>query len=128
MYNLNEATKNWIKVPNLDEIYDDEVGRFTNYELKGKARLPKLFEINEVYQNFAAGICPDWMVNYLEADSKYLNRHVVEGVSGYWTLSSTGHIDRAFSIEFGGKTGYTRTTSKLGIRPVITLKKSSLVN
>lgn len=111
-------------------------GHFTNYELKGKARLPKLFEIEEVCENSAAKICPDWMVNYLSADSKYPNKIVIN-VVGYWTLSSNSAKEAyAWPVYYNGifksYTGDWNNNNvgkvRNGIRPVITLKKSSLVN
>lgn len=45
---LNNATKDWNNIKNLNITYDDEVGNFEDFEITGKARLPYLSEAHDV--------------------------------------------------------------------------------
>ena len=105
---LNEATKNWTEVPNLNEDYKDEGNHYGTIRLSGKARLIKYNEVSK-----------------FETIPPFL----LENFSTYWFLSSYSENTVGVSnICYAGiyMLSYNFTAESLGARPVITLLKSNL--
>ena len=110
---LNKATSNWTNIPMLNETYNDEGGNFTNYKITGRARLPKVSELKSL-GDFAC-------INYSNGDDKWF-----DGVYGYWTLSSSREYEHAAMVINNGCSVFINSGKIFGVRPVITLDKSSL--
>ena len=100
-----------------------------------KSRLPKLEEVyntgtdtNHCHTSYRS--CPAWLTNGLKIGSAYYpdNEHI-EGITGYWTLSSNplGYGARAVNCwGTGADSGNNNDDSSYGIRPVITVSLSDL--
>ena len=153
---LNKATSSWTNIPNLNENYTDyEYGKYSFYQgyksvaLTGKARLLSSSEIEYLgsydrYYTFEmAQTSQKFLLNNLKSYSNVSGTNNIEGIYGYWTMDSScyaGYNNSAWAVGYvgdflygyvsGGKTYDSKyndfDTSKLGIRPVITLNKSNL--
>lgn len=113
--------------------YSKEYGNAEIYE-NMRARLPYVSEIEEnTTCSTQLYSCPLWMVNYLVGDSHYSQQEgKVNSESenfGYWTLSSMpGSSIFARNISNDGIINSQPCLDDSGIRPVITLPKTSLNN
>lgn len=125
---LNLATSTWNNIPNLDETYSDSNGRFTNFELSGKARLPKYSEV----RSLCTSSCPLWVVNYLYNDTSYNydGRSPISELYGYWLFDSynlNSTTNNAWIISYSGITISANegvyNNRNYGVRPVIVLSK-----
>ena len=97
-----------------------------------KARLPKESEVTGAGCTTGAyGSCPAWATNALAENSNYYtNNEHISAISGYWLLSSRKDLSlSALSINSNGvidEVNTSNVSSKIGIRPVITIPKSML--
>ena len=101
-----------------------------------KARLPMMSELIslgcESYEktgDLSYGSCKSWLVDNTTYTSSVKDITNINGISGYWTLSSnTQKSDSAWSVSASGIVSFAtvRNGYDLGIRPVITLSKLSL--
>ena len=108
---LDEATKKWIYISNINETYTDLNGNYGTIKLLGKARLPKSEEINSAFQNQKT-----WA---LYNDSNDYN--------SYWLMESSltynkysGAVHSSFSFGATTITGNCSTAAH-GVRPVISV-------
>lgn len=124
---LNNATSDWTNIQNLNEIHDDESGVYFGFELNGKARLPKKSEVmaSEVGCSASTGSCPLWLVNYMSSGF-YTTRIEIDGISSYWTLSSSTTTNAIIVTNVGFPTP-TTVNGVAGVRPVITVLKSDIL-
>ena len=109
---LNLATSGWSNIENLNEIYDAENGKYTNFELNGKARMPKKLE---VINAGCSTSCPSWIVPSVE----------------YWLLDPYDNNSYyAYSLTTSGTigSGLYLYSEWLGIRPVIAVSKYRIEN
>ena len=139
-YGKIETTELGIKITKKDGI---EVARSGNlkpvipYEegKKLKSRIP-IFEemyndnIVDIYHcHDFNGSCPAWLTNWLGSfGTYYLENNHIEGIHGYWLLSSYSGYSEARSLYYGGGccAGFvTARTDDNGIRPVITVPMSN---
>ena len=118
--------------------YSSDYGNPITYK-NMRARLPYY---NEIIENTSCkiystsddnGTCPLWMVNYLFESEYYAMSEKInsEGAnSGYWTLSSYGRINElVLLISNEGNVSYNQMyLPNFGVRPVITLSKTNLLN
>ena len=134
---LNNATSTWSNVPNLNITYNDEGNHFTNFQITGKARLPRLDEVSgtgkcatcyESCELDLYGSCPLYLANYLD-NSEYVTGEGLEnisGIRGYWTLdASYGDYYDAWNVTFFGivsGNGMVGNDNSIGVRPVINVK------
>ena len=105
-------------------------------ELPLKARLPKYSEVIGAECTSSSGSCPAWLVNYLRdtstpsSDSIYPDNETIDGIYGYWLLSSRldssnyAQLVNNHGYIYDINTAYTRLC--YGIRPVITVPKTDL--
>jgi prepilin-type N-terminal cleavage/methylation domain-containing protein len=140
---LYNATKTWTNIRDLVVDYIDENKKYGSIKSSGdittitkkdgtivatytnlKARLPMSSEVK------VEGQRPLWMVNYMSSNSAYPERSPVSNVTGYWLLASASENSYAARIlKQNGTAGWYNThfdSDKIGIRPVITLKKTDL--
>ena len=136
---LNQATSSWTNIPSLNETYNDENGRFTNFKITGKARLPKYSEVSATgCSDNSPGTCPEYMVNGLESydTGKYPSKENIDNIDGYFTLASypnsSSTSQESLAVFYPGLTTNVFANPNAagsigtGIRPVITLNKSDL--
>lgn len=128
---LNNATKSWSNIPNLNGSHQDP--NYGTVSLTGKAKLARY---NDIYyttgcQNMVHNTCPLWMVNYLDSSSGYYeNMKNISKMRGYWLLSAHTPINNeAWIIYYMGDvtTSLVPNSNDVGVRPVITLPKNYLV-
>ena len=140
---LTSATNSWRNIPNISINYTDEENNYgsiitenniTSITKKDgtvtatynglKVRLPKKSELEAVGCTSNNGSCPKWVVDNLQNSSYYTDTTNIDGILGYWTLSSTENNLYAWSIYSSGKfvISYVYSVSK-GIRPVISISK-----
>ena len=141
---LNNATKDWSNIPNLDLIYNDEGEHFTNFKITGKTRLPYLREVND-YDGTNGYLYDHLHVDcYDNEDDRdpvtcdkagYIDGvyeeglENMQGIYGYWNFSSfAGDSTDAWYVYYNGKVyDYgVSAFSRNGVRPVITISKSEL--
>ena len=143
---LNSATNTWSNIPNFNMIYDDSYGSkdYTNFAINGKARMPKINEIDDYSTNNNKG----YLFNNLHADCKDSNNNTVsceiatqkygifeEGIEhiidihGYLTIDALRDtFDSSFKntiiVHSSGVNGYIdiNNSNFVGVRPVINLK------
>ena len=128
---LNRATNDWSNVSNLNIIYNEEGENFTNFNITGKARLPKYSEVygeNKCSTDY--GSCPLWLVNFLNKSGHVTGEFVqnVSGVYGYYTLSSVLKNEYlVWGVSCGGalNKGWVNY-GESGVRPVINLPLDKL--
>ena len=126
---LNNATKDWSNVPNLNLTYNDEGKHFNDFKLIGKTRLPYYIEVKAVgcldYEDLS---CPIWIIDYLSHSLSLVEsyqKNIIDGIHGYWTFSSfDGTSDGAWRV---GSCGCifdptVNDANFYGVRPVITLE------
>lgn len=128
---LNKATFSWVNIPKLNEKYTDQGGKnvYENFELTGRARLPKVKEIEPLFEEgfghlgdnniYATNKLPNWATNYLypeKPSEKYPEKKDREGrktllnVSAYW-LMDIYYSNKAYAYDVGDDTdAYGRTT------------------
>ena len=122
---LDEATSSWTNIPNLNETYTDEnTSQDWNYgtiSLTGKARMIKSSEI-DTFLN------AKYLFNYLRNNPSANFSNTIDGIYGYWSLSSTNWYGQ--TLYYMGGSNYSNVDSNgygyYGVRPVITLSKSDL--
>ena len=115
---LNNATTSWKEELRLNETYDDEGEHFTNFPLNGKARLPKLSEVDDKNSTDDS-----YLFDYME-DYGY-QTNVVSGVYAYWLLSSyASSTYKAWILNTKALNGdFAMSYADLaGVRPVITVQ------
>ena len=120
---LNEATSSWTNIPNLNETYTDEnTSQDWNYgtiSLTGKARMIKSSEID----NF---LNAKYLFNYLRNNPSANFSNTIDGIYGYWSLSSVNWYGKTL-YHMGGP-NYSIVDSNgygyYGVRPVIKLNKT----
>ena len=104
-----------------------------------RSRLPKLNELNAVEcHGVTVGVCPAWLMENMKyyniSDDKYFmnnNNEVYQNIMGYWLLSSGPNDSTlAHQVLYYGLVSYAVTTnnSNYGVRPVITVPMSYLIN
>ena len=100
-----------------------------------RARLPKYSEVmaTEVGCTLEQKTCPLWMVNYLSSNTNYSsNEEKINSTGtnyGYWLLTSHQNPIGAKVVYYDGSIYYANTNSaNYGVRPVITIPKSTLLN
>lgn len=129
---VTSATSSWSNIENLNETYTDEGSVYGTIQLTGKARLPKLSEIEntKVGCSTTAKSCPLWLVNYLADTVAYDGRTGVPYLYGYWMLPTKGSTIYSWAVgasgDIGGSTiyyGYSHS-----IRPVISVSKTTPEN
>ena len=122
---LAEATSSWSNIPSLNETYTDEnTSQDWNYgtiSLTGKARMIKSSEIKTFKE-------AKYLFNYLRNNPSANFSNTIDGIYGYWSLSSVNWYGKTL-YHMGGpnysvvnENGY----GDYGVRPVITLLKSDL--
>ncbi len=119
---LNNATRTWNKIRDLNILYEDEGKNFTGFELTGKARLPYKSEVansngdnNYLYENLDSA--------WSGIGEKPINN--INKIYGYWLLSSyEGISSQAWRIHFSGVIGASDVNVNVGfgVRPVIKVK------
>ena len=124
---LNQATSSWTNIPSLNETYTDEGGKYGTINLTGRARLPKKSELGP----YSDAVGFRFMYNYLKKFDTVTTGDNIEGIYGYWTLASIKEYTYyAWALCNNGT--ITRitpgTADSYGVRPVIKLLKSDLVN
>jgi len=95
------------RLPRYDEIHGE--GKCLSYD-----------ENSNKYES-----CPLWLVNYLaEYKPIYANRSAINGINGYWTLSSGSNPATAIDVSTTGIINNDSVTyvNIRGVRPVITLE------
>lgn len=127
----NEATKTWTNIENLNETYNDEGGRFVDFSLTGKARIPKLNEMVTAkcdIKNFSVQSCPLWIINYTNLQTYYKSNpyKVIINSRGYWILSSSSSDKAYFAYYDGYVSPGAYVDGIYGIRPVISVSKSNI--
>lgn len=135
---LNNATSDWNNIPNLNIIYNDEGGNFTNFLVTGKARLPQYNEVigkEKCTTDF--GSCPLWLSNYLDIGNEVTEKEIqkINAIFGYWTFSSRAGTtyDAWLVFPYGFVYGYVGSYNVsynyyFGVRPVITIPKLDIAN
>jgi type II secretory pathway pseudopilin PulG len=119
---LDNATKTWENITNLNMSYDDEMGMFTDFSITGKARLPRYDEVSgEGKCTTTPGSCPLWLVNFLDSSG-------ISELYGYWILSSDGGESYGGGGVFSHRVVGTYDSNFLGVRPVISIEKIDMVN
>lgn len=146
---LHPAVSNWINIPSqsINHMYTDATSTGfstsgTTVSLKNagtvtatydnlKARMPYTNEITTTGCTSATGNCPAWMVNHL-MKSTYTVSGLTNnsGIIGYWGLPDVSTTVPLVNNDGAMKThtfygGITHSVL-IGIRPVITLKKTDL--
>ena len=127
---LNDATSTWNNISNLNLIYNDEGGHFTNFSVTGKARLPYLSEVTAVgckaYEDLS---CPVWMVDYLEdASPDYTTteyqKNIIDRMYFYWIFSTKSDESYvALNINYSGTMRNSEIVMESSyVRPVINIK------
>lgn len=108
---LNQATSSWINIENLNEIYDDANGKYTDFKLNGKARIPTKSEI------IGAGYTtstPNWLIG------------------SYWLFTTNEtYFNYAYFMNENSLNDSGRlldNLNSLGVRPVITVSKYRIQN
>jgi len=101
-----------------------------------KARLPKYDEIygkdkclTSSENGNKGGICPVWLVNYLNSSDYYneTNGKInLERIYGYWLLSSSNHDVHAWMVSWEGRLNIASTDFTYGVRPVINISTSEI--
>ena len=93
------------------------------------ARMPYLSELSKVGCGYLGYMeCPLWLVEYLndaeEETGKEYQQNPVDGIGGYWTLSSSGKYYQSawFVDSSGGSWFWYPSLTTLGVRPVITVE------
>lgn len=141
---LSAATSNWINIPsmNMNYTYSDSTGGFSTEKFTVsikldsstiiesyddlKARLPYESELIAAGCTETGG-CPLWISNYLDS-STVSGATSITGISGYWTIPTTLSSSIPIVDNTGSLVGSDYTISdSIGIRPVITVKKSNLI-
>ena len=128
---LEKATVDWSNIPTARYEYTDEGGqgyfimdgafyiRTGNhvYSANINVRLPMVKEIS----TFDKSKNNLWMYNYLEYNSNVTGDGLqnIEGMTGYWTLSSDGEECWARYASSAGKITYLNIEDETGVRPVI---------
>ena len=141
---LNEATKSWYNIVNLNEVYIYD--NYGELNLTGKARLPRYDELHgkekcwtyddswshdESGENFLGeGSCPVWLMNYMSTvfgTDKYPQTTKIQGMYNYWLLDSNSYYGswhvhaRGFLDDIDP---YIDNTAS--IRPVISVSKFNI--
>ena len=125
---INSATSGWTNIPNLNELYVDESGAYGIVNLTGKARPPKLSELQNAGCGMSTDVSaqngPTWIwINLKMNPFSTLS-------TGYWILPSSGDLStnksKSYSINVVGKIALNDKTSVYGVRPVIEVLKSNL--
>ena len=99
-----------------------------------KARLPKESEATGAECTTSNASCPAWLIEYLDdtaspsSDSIYPDNETIAGITGYWLLSSNpGDSNFAHNVDSWGHVSFGSISyANNGVRPVITVSKSSL--
>ena len=147
---LKNATNDWENISVIETTYNDLNGHYHNFEIKSRARLPRISEVEntgcyvidpssfEDYKNYT-GTCPLWIVNYLHDFNDtlqegqtlpgYVGMTFVNNIFGYWIMDS--YKNDGFSTRNNDNMGYTETSacatdSWYGVRPVISVNKSQI--
>ena len=141
---LNEATKSWYNIVNLNEVYIDD--NYGELNLTGKARLPRYDELHgkekcwtyhdswshdESGENFLGnGSCPVWSVNYMASnygEEIYVETTKIQGMGAYWLLDSSW-FDTAWLLRYSGYLDNfdPYINDAAGIRPVISVSKFNI--
>ena len=121
---LNQATSDWSNIEYLNELYDDAGDNYTDFVLNGKARFPKLSELNYIGCSETENSCPAW-INAIQSEV-------------FWTLDSvSSSTEYAWSVTtiLGKLTGippeednFLTVAYSNGVRPVITVSKYRIQN
>ena len=131
---LDSATSSWSNLKNLNITHTDEGGKFTNFPITGKARLPYKKEINEAgCSDNDTGNCPLWLIGYSNYNPEIYgyNSYLDGGLNGYWTFSSADNSSNVWFVSGEGcvsKNNYAYTgfaggsLKAIGVRPVINVK------
>ena len=117
---LNNATSTWENIDNLDLVYDDEGGNYTDFILNGKARLPYKSEVSEYDRTNKTN---EYLYDYTKCYHFALPNEI-DGIEGYWILSSSSEtLARQVNITLGiDANNFPSGSPSVGVRPVITLK------
>lgn len=143
---LDNATSDWSNIPNLNLTYNDELERFTNFKITGKARLPYESEVSEydwdegtngyLYNHLQVDCCDEEENEVACEDADHIYGIVgerienIDGIYGYWTLSSCPDFsDFAWAVDYNGivnidfvDNDHVGNDLVYGARPVINLK------
>ncbi|MBR6690105.1 MAG: hypothetical protein IKL65_02105, partial [Bacilli bacterium] len=141
---LNDATLTWDNIDNLNETYTDKNEMFRNFDLIGKARLPKYQELVDIGCDSKGGNCPLWSIDNGGDQSYYYEgtQTLIPGVGAYWVLDTREKMyecgvnswwtlgNSAWEIQLAPAVlldNYIASTLT-GVRPVITVTKDQIEN
>ena len=140
------ATKSW-NIPNISINYSkyskittvnditnivSESGEISRSYNNLKARMITLEESENLGCSSTSGTCPLFLANYLSntTDTYTNGTNFDTELTGYWTMTGMVMQIPAFAFEIGNKGSVSyvaaNSTSKIGIRPVISIPKSNL--
>lgn len=119
---LESKTAGWTNIPNETYTLTDERSNYPEMTRTARARLITYTETYELGCTPSKGSCPEWL---------YINtrNHGDDSNYGYWTSStSTANARDVKTVEYSGcvdfSVSYVDDDNSLGVRPVITIKKS----
>lgn len=133
-YNNISTTGEVTKIYNKSNTSTLTVGTMEN---PLRARLPEMGELMDAGCTETNLTCPDWLYNNLKTTALKPELSNIDGVSGYWTLSSvdttstitTSSATNAWTVEYNGRVSgeaLSNNTTDYGVRPVITIPKYDL--
>ena len=119
---LDDATKNWDNISDLNYNYEDENGLYNTIVINQKARMPKKSEINNLFideqysmDNFNLNMLPIWATNYLynlDEDTtdtteapNITGRAHVSHMGTYWLMDSFSNEEDNKAYEVGFDSG-----------------------
>ena len=133
---LEKATSSWTNLQKMTinefDFYNSEgnfVRKQTMQTYNVYARMPYLSELSKVGCGYLGSMeCPLWLVEYLndaeEETGKEYQQNPVDGIGGYWTLSSYSKYYQGawVVVSSGGSWFWYPSLTTLGVRPVITVE------